>query len=291
MAREWLKGGGPTERPTSARLLVIAVVLVGLATASKEAQAQARELATVKSAELPVYSRMDATSKVVNTLMRGDLVEIDRGVTRAGSTWCKVTEIGGRSTSGYVRCEDVASRRSKPSEPLRLIIEEPTPKPMAKATEPEVKREGSYALQVASLVFKRNALTLKTRLEKLGFRPIIHMSEASITRHRVYGGEFRSRQEAEVTAGRLSVDGFPAKLVQLARGKFGLEVKGTFDLNEAIDLAHALQKKDYAPKIVSETTPTPVHQVLVGEYQNRAEALKVLEALKGQGFAPLIVRQ
>ncbi|MFQ5962036.1 MAG: hypothetical protein ACE5MG_11630, partial [Candidatus Methylomirabilales bacterium] len=85
--------------------LIAAVILMGLAAAPKGAEAQARELTTVERAELPVYPQMDRTSPVVDTLMRGDLVEIDRAVTPEGGAWCRITQIGGKGTSGYVRCE------------------------------------------------------------------------------------------------------------------------------------------------------------------------------------------
>ncbi len=54
-------------------------------------------------------------------------------------------------------------------------------------------------------------------------------------------------------------------------------------------LAHKLQTKNYVSQTISQTTPTPVHQVRVGEYEDRAEALEALELLKRHGLAPLIM--
>ncbi len=270
--------------------VIAAVVLIGQAISSKVAEAQAPDLAATKNAELPVYSRMDRTSSVLHTLKRGDLVEIDFVVRTPEGAWCGVTEIGGRKTSGFVRCEHLERRPTRPSEPLHLT-EEPAPKPMAKVPEPEVEREKQYSVQVATLVVERNARILKKRLEKLGYTPVIRMTTAPITRHRVYGGEFSSREEAERTARRLNVDGFSANLVELEDGKFGLDVGSSFRLNEAIDLARSLQTKNYTPRILSKATPTSVHVVRVGAYEYRSEAREVLEALKSQGFEPLIVSQ
>ena len=148
-----------------------------------------------------------------------------------------------------------------------------------------------YTLQVAGLVVERNALALKTHLEQLGFRPIIRETTAFITRHRVYAGEFTSREEAERTARRLNVDGFPSDLIEIEGGKFRLQVESHFDLNEAIDLAHDLQKKNYTSRIVSKRVPTRVHAVRVGDYENRSDALRALGEFKRQGFTPLIVRK
>ncbi len=170
-------------------------------------------------------------------------------------------------------------------------VKKPAQKRIAKATEPKVKPEKRYRIQVASLVIERNALFLRNHLEKLGYTPVIRRTMAPITRHRVYVGEFGTREEAERTARRLNVDGFPSNLVQGGDGKFRLQVGSYYNLNKAIDLAHTLQEKKYTPKIDSKAVPTPVHQVRVGEYESRTEALKALEALKRQGFTPLIVRQ
>lgn len=172
----------------------------------------------------------------------------------------------------------------------------PTPTRAAKASRPEVQAgaaeaKGEFAVQVASLVLKQNAGTLEKRLEELGYTPVVHMNTATISRHRVYGGEFSSRQDAERTARRLNVDGFPSSLVEGEDGKFRVEVGSYYNLNKAIDLAHTLQAKRYTPKIHSEAVPTPVYQVRVGEYASRAQALKVLEALKKQGFTPIVVKR
>ena len=178
----------------------------------------------------------------------------------------------------------------KPASPPSKM-EKPAPKRSAKAPEPKVKPEKRYRVQVASLVIERNALSLKNHLEKLGYTPLIRRTTAPIARHRVYVGEFGSREEAERTARRLNIDGFSSNLVESEDGMFRLEVGSYYNLNKAIDLAHTLQEKKYTPKIDSKAVPTPVHQVRVGKFGSRAEALKALEALKRQGFTPLIVRQ
>jgi cell division septation protein DedD len=159
---------------------------------------------------------------------------------------------------------------------------------LAKATEP--KGEARYSVQVASLVVEQNALALKERLKKLGYSPVVQKATARITRHRVTGGEFNTREEAEQAARRLNVDGFPSNVVE-ENGKFRPEIGSFVRLDDAIDLARNLEKKNYTAKIVSQPASTPVHQVWVGEYADRAEALKALEALKKQGFTPLIVKR
>lgn len=184
--------------------------------------------------------------------------------------------------------------RAKPEKPpvkAEPKVEKPAPKALAKVTKPEESLEKRYTLQVASLVREKNALSLEKKLGELGYTPVVRKMTASITHHRVYGGEFGSREEAEQAARKLNVDGFPSKVVKTKEGKFAPEVGAFLRLNEAIDLAHSLQTKNYAAKIVSEPTSTPVHQVRVGKYENRAEALKALESLKGKGFEPIIVKR
>jgi cell division septation protein DedD len=154
-----------------------------------------------------------------------------------------------------------------------------------------VQGRGQFTVQVASLVINQNALTLKKQLEELGYTPVVHMTTAPISQHRVYVGDFSSHEETERMARRLNVDGFPSNLVNGGDGKFRLQVGSYYNLNRAIDLAHTLQEKKYTPKIDSKAVPTPVHQVRVGKYESRTEALKALEALKKQGFAPIIVKR
>lgn len=199
-------------------------------------------------------------------------------------------KLEGPQTPPKVTQPDVASpERPKPASP-RAQEEQPDPTVMARAAEPTVKPERPYRVQVASLVVEQNALSLKERLEKLGYSPTILKTTAPITRHRVYAGEFRDRDEAEETARKLGVDGFPTNMVVTGQREFALEVGWSFNLDEALDLARSLQQKQYRSKIVSQAGPTPVHVVRVGAYEDRSDAVQTSEALKGKGFSPLIVR-
>lgn len=286
---------------------IAAVALVYHPVMSKAAEEEtAAERMTVERDGVPVYSHMATTGIVVMQLMRGDVVEVERVDTTSEGEWCRVREVAIWGRSGYARCQDlkqaggpapappkaaVPPKAETPSVPQAPRPAEAPPKPTTKVTVPAVTGKKGYTVQVAALVVERNAGALKARLEKLGFHPFIHTTTARITRHRVYAGEFPNREQAEQTARRLNVDGFPSHLVESGGGKFGLEVGSFFKLDEAIDLARDLQKKNFAPKIVSNPVPTPIHAVRVGQYQDRSDALETLTTLKRHGFAPLIVRQ
>ncbi|MFQ5575024.1 MAG: SPOR domain-containing protein, partial [Terriglobia bacterium] len=177
----------------------------------------------------------------------------------------------------------------KPAE-TRPALEKPALEPVAKTTAPAAEPARPFSIQVASLVVKRNALALKKRLEKLGYRPTIQKVIVRLTRHRVYAGEFQDREEADQIARRLSTDGFTPKLVAGKQGQFAGEVGSSFIQNDAIDLARRLQQKDYPSKIVAETGLTPVYAVRVGAYEKTSEARQDLKALKRKGLTPIIVR-
>jgi len=307
----WQPRSGRAVRPLKGASVLAwtlaAVAAVALAGHPTEAAAPPERVTLDRDAL--VYSQMTTEGRVVMQLVPGDVVEIEPADT--GGEWCKVKEVEVWGKSGYALCQDVARRRPTAKAPPKVttppkakappsvsrppaaprVTEKPAAKPMATVKEPELKTEKRYTVQVAALVVERNAVALKARLEQLGFLPIIHMMTAPITRHRVYSGEFANREGAERTAQRLKVDGFPSNVIETEGGKFGLEVGSFVDLNEAIDLAHSLQKKNYAPKVVSKALSTPVHAVRVGEYENRSEAVEVLEALKRQGFTPVILGQ
>jgi cell division septation protein DedD len=256
------------------------------------AQAQTRELATVRRAELLVYATTDRDGRVKRALLRGDLVEIDGVIPTAEGEWCSVTEVVGPRVSGYVPCDGLERHPTRPLEALGLIPkQEPVPKPKVTVEERGVTAEGRYAVQVAALVLERNAHSLRQRLEGLGYAPVIRMGNAAVMRHRVSAGEFASRLDAEAVARRLRAEGFSATVIDLPDGKIRVEIGSPFHLDDAIDLAGSLEKKNYPSKIVSEKIHTPVYQVRIGAYPRRAEAAKVLEALKRQGFAPIIVRE
>lgn len=267
------------------------------------------ERITVERDGIPVYSHMATTAIVVMQLMRGDVVRVEPADSTSEGAWCRVREVAVWGRSGYVRCEDLkgtgsraapspktaappkaAAPSDRPREAPRSV-ERPAPLPTTKGTEPEGETGKRYTVQVAALIVEQNALSLKDRLEKLGYAPFTYTTTAPITRHHVYGGQFTNRAEAERVARQLNVDGFPSNMVEGEDGQFRLEVGSFLKVNEAIDLARRLQQKNYASKIVSKAVPTPVHAVRIGAYETRAEALQTVEALKKEGYAPVIVGQ
>lgn len=183
------------------------------------------------------------------------------------------------------------AKAEKPTPEPRMSVEKPAPQAVAKVPTPPDTGETWYAVQVASLVRGSNAVSLQKRLGDMGYTPDVHTVTARITHHRVFVGEWSSREEAERAGRELNVDGFPSNVVTLPGDKFTLQAGSFLRLNEAIDLAHKLQTKNHTAKIVSEPVPTPVHQVRVGKYASRAEADKALESLKGKGFKPLVVKR
>ncbi len=193
-----------------------------------------------------------------------------------------------KAPSPIAKLPETPRETPKPAEPQAQAAK-PAPEPPAKPTVPEVRERGRFSVQVASLVVKRNALSLKKRLEKLGYDPIIQKIKARITRHRVTAGEFRAREAADQTARSLGADGFSSRLVEGEHGQFAVEVGWFFNQNDAIDLARRLQKKNYTSKIVSKTALTPVYAVRVGAYEKRSEAFPAIKALKRKGLAPILV--
>ena len=181
----------------------------------------------------------------------------------------------------------------KPAEAVAQVAqaEQPTPQPPPQVAQPAGKTKAGYSIQVATLVLEKNAISLRERLEKLGYSPEVRKTTARITRHRVTSGEFTSREEAEQAARRLQADGFPSNVVEGEDGKFRPEVGSFFRQDDALDLARILEKKNHAVKVVSQPASTPVYQIWVGEYEDQAEALKTLGTLERQGLTPVLVRR
>ncbi len=183
--------------------------------------------------------------------------------------------------------------RPEPPKPAETVAraEQPTPQPLPQVAQPAGKTKAGYSIQVATLVLEKNAVSLRERLEKLGYSPEVRKTTARITRHRVTSGEFTSREEAEQAARRLQADGFSSNVVEGEDGKFRAEVGSFFRQDDALDLARILEKKNHAVKVVSQPASTPVYQIWVGEYENQAEALKTLGTLERQGLHPVLVRR
>jgi hypothetical protein len=138
------------------------------------------------------------------------------------------------------------------------------------------------------MVRQENAQALKQRLDAGGFPASIRKGTASVARQAVTVGEPTSKREAEELARRLNVDGFPSELVVVA-GQYTPQVGAFFNLDEAIDLAREIQKKNYPPKITSKPASTVVYQVRHGAFGSRAAAVKRGEELKSKGFNFILV--
>jgi cell division protein FtsN len=133
-----------------------------------------------------------------------------------------------------------------------------------------------------------NAEKLRQKLEAMGYQTVVRKGSGSANRHVVTVGEPTGKTEAEEMSRRLNVDGFPSQLVT-AEGKYTLQV-GTFaNLDEAIDVARELQKKNYRPKITSKPAAAVLYHVRHGQFDTRAAAMKRVEELKAKGFNALVV--
>jgi cell division septation protein DedD len=158
------------------------------------------------------------------------------------------------------------------------------------AAKPAPAPSAGYSLQVAAMVMEANAESLKRKLDAVGFQSVIRKGTAFVTKHVVTVGDPTGKSEAEDLARRLTVDGFPSQLVTVG-GQFTPQIGAFFNLDEAIDLARELQKRNYPPKITSKPANTVVFQIRHGKFDSRTAAVKRGEELKAKGFNFLVVRE
>jgi cell division septation protein DedD len=185
---------------------------------------------------------------------------------------------------------------SKEAAPGKAAVAPPAPAgkaaPPAKAEAKPVEKPTPtrYSLQIGAMVMEENATALKRKLDASGFPAVIRKGKAYVTKQIVTVGEPSGKRDAEDLSRRLNVDGFPSQLLAVG-GKYTPQIGAFFNLDEAIDLARELQKKDYPPKITSKPTTTVVYQVRCGKFDSRAAAVRRGEELKGKGFSFLVVRE
>ncbi len=124
----------------------------------------------------------------------------------------------------------------------------------------------------------------------LGYQAVVRKGSGFAPKHVVTVGDPVARREAEELARRLNVDGFPSQLATV-EGRYTPQIGSFVNLDEAIDLARELQKKNYRPKITSSNTPatTVLFQVRHGQFDTRAAAVTRGEELKAKGFSAWVV--
>ncbi len=182
-----------------------------------------------------------------------------------------------------------------PSAPEKGLAQEKTAPPAkteVKATEKHTPKVAptSFSLQMGAMVLEENAEALKRKLDVGGFPAVIRKGTVYVTKQIVTVGEPTEKREAEELSRRLNVDGFPSQLLTVG-GRYTPQIGAFFNLDEAIDLARELQKKNYRPKIVSKPATAVVYQVRYGKFDSRAAAVRRGEELKGKGFSFLVVRE
>jgi len=167
-----------------------------------------------------------------------------------------------------------------------------TPVPSAKTEKPAPTKPASsakgFSVQLGAMAQEANAQNLKRKLDEMGFQAIVRKGSGYANSHLVTVGEPAAKREAEDTARRLNVEGFPSQLVG-AEGKFVPQVGAFVNLDEAIDLARELQKKNFRPKITSKPATTVLYQVRHGQFDTKAAAMKRGEELKAKGFNAWVV--
>jgi cell division septation protein DedD len=145
---------------------------------------------------------------------------------------------------------------------------------------------------VASYVEEKNARSLMKDLKEQGLSPkLIKKGKATLTQHSVYLGDFSSPEEAGEMGARLQADGIRVTLKPMEKGHYSFLVSSSFVLNDAIDLAHELQKKDYSARIRSSQVQAPVYQVFVGRFSERTQTAESVQRLQEMGHSPIVVRK
>lgn len=177
----------------------------------------------------------------------------------------------------------------------------PGPAAPVKPSPPAVKSEAKappkapsatakgYTVQVGAMAQQANAEALKKKLETLGYPTTVRKGSGFASKHTVTVGDPVEKNDAEATIRRLGVDGFPSTLIPM-EGKYSPLVGSFVNLDDAIDMARELQKKNYRPKITSKPATTAIFQVRHGQFATRDEALKRGEELKSKGFSAWVVR-
>jgi cell division septation protein DedD len=166
---------------------------------------------------------------------------------------------------------------------------QPAPKVEAKTPAKGVGPAATgFSVQVGAMAQQTNAEQLKRRLDGMGYEAVIRKGSGFASGHIVTVGDPAGKPEAEELARRLNVDGFPSRLVA-AEGKYVLQIGSFVNLDEAIDVARELQKKNYRPKITSKPATTVLYQVRHGQFDTRAAAIKRGEELKAKGFSAWVV--
>ena len=181
------------------------------------------------------------------------------------------------------------SAKAAPEQPQSAKM--PTPAPKAEASVPGKTAPapaGGFSVQVGAMAMEQNAEDLKQKLDAMGFPDVVRKGAGFVNRHVVTVGDPTGKREAEEMARRLNVDSFPSQLITF-EGKYAPQVGSFVNLDEAIDLARELQKKNYRPKITSKPATTSLFQVRHGQYATRDAAMKRGEELKAKGFNAWVV--
>ncbi len=191
---------------------------------------------------------------------------------------------------------EVKTATKEPSPGKTTTQQASPPKPAAPGPKAEAKAPAKaaapastgFSVQVGAMAQQANAEQLKQRLVAMGYDAVIRKGSGFASGHTVTVGDPTGKPEAEEMARRLNVDGFPSRLVAV-EGKYVLQIGSFVNLDEAIDVARELQKKNYRPKIASKPATTVLYQVRHGQFENRAAATKRGEELKAKGFSAWVV--
>ncbi len=150
-----------------------------------------------------------------------------------------------------------------------------------------------FSVQVGAMAQQANADKLKKKLDDMGYNAVIvgtpKGGAGGAKVNVVTVGEPTGKREAEELARRLNVDGFPSEIVSIG-GKYAPQLGSFVNVDDAIDMAREVQKKNYRPKITSTPGSTmTLFRVRHGQFDTRAAAVKRSQELKAKGFNGAIV--
>jgi hypothetical protein len=161
-------------------------------------------------------------------------------------------------------------------------------KPTGEGTAPAIR--GEFTIQIGAYIIDENLTLVKEKVTSLGFTPYTVDIGRKMKLFCVIVGEARTEEQARDIVSALSEKGFGTRL--LPRDGNMVDVAGGiyYYKDDASEVEGRIRSLGYAVRVEERMVEVILKCLRIGSYGTADEAAKDLNALKQNGFSPVILK-
>lgn len=154
-----------------------------------------------------------------------------------------------------------------------------------------IAQEKAFYVKVASAILPESADIIQKDLLAKGFQSTRRTNEGLAKNYFVVIGPAKNQKSVESILEKIKNSDVNWEVQNIGKNGFQIVSQSFIFPKKAEQIEKQVKKKGLKGKIIQKNTPIKFHEVLIGKFNNKKEAVPVLEKIQKAGFKGIIVER